>query len=157
MPYPYAYDEEAQRKEQQYQPPKLKTDRKMWKLMLFHCLTFGTYGIFFFIPFSFDLDRVAPKPDRTKTMNFLFAYILSLLTFSIVMIIWHYQIAKRIEEALEARQIEYDFKTSAFWLWYVLGSFFIVGPFIYFHKLCQAMNLLCASYNENPTPQTTKM
>lgn len=146
MAYRYSYDEE----EKKYQEPKLVTNRNMWKLMILNILTLGIYSIFFFIPFSFDLDKVDPKREREKTMNFFVAYILSLFTFSIVITIWHYHIAKRVEEALAFRKIDYDFSTGDFWKWYFFGSFIIVGPFIYFHKLCSAMNLLCRSYNENP-------
>ena len=146
MAYHYSYDD----KEKKYQPPKLVTNRNMWKLMILNILTLGIYSIFFFIPLSFDLDKVDPKREREKTMNFLVAYILSLFTFSIVITIWHYHIANRIEEALAFRKIDYDFSTKDFWKWYFFGSLIIVGPFIYFHKLCTAMNLLCQSYNENP-------
>jgi hypothetical protein len=41
----------------------------MWKLILLNVLTLGIYSIIFFIPFSFDLDKIAPKSDRSKTMN----------------------------------------------------------------------------------------
>ena len=147
MGYPYTYDYEA--KETEYKPQKLKTGRSMWKLMILNILTLGIYSIVFFIPFSFDLDKAAPKKDRSKTMNFLFAYVLSLFTFSIVLDVWHYQIAARIEEALEARNIEYEFGTADFWGWLFFGSLILVGPFIYYHKLCKAMNLLCESYNQS--------
>ncbi len=86
-------------------------------------------------------------------MSYALAYFLSMITFSIVMIIWHYQIASRIEQALSERGIAYDFGTSTFWGWYFFGTFILVGPFIYFHKLCTAMNLLCEDYNKNPAPQ----
>ena len=140
----YRYDDE----EQAYTPAKLKTNRNMWKLMILNILTLGIYSVLFFIPFSFDLDKVAPKRDRSKTMNFLIAFVLSLFTGSIPLIIWHYQIAARVEEALQQCNIDYDFSTSTFWGWYFWGSFILVGPFVYFHKLCKAMNLLCAHYNE---------
>lgn len=144
MPYPYNYDEE----EKQYTAPKLKTNRSVWKFILFNILTLGIYSIVFFIPFSHELDKVAPRRDGTKTMSFILAYILSLFTFSIVMLIWHYQIAARVEEALEQRNIPYEFGTGAFWGWYFFGSLIIVGPLVYLHKLCKAMNLLSADYNE---------
>ena len=145
MAYKYAYDNE----EKKYEEPKLKTDRSMWKLMILTILTLGLYLIIFFIPFAFDLDKVSPKDDRSKTMNFLWAWLLSLLTFSIVMDVWHYQIAVRIEEALEDRNIDYEFGTGDFWLWFIFGSFIFIGPFVYFHKVCRAMNLLCEDYNKN--------
>ena len=146
MAYPYSYGYE----EKEIKPPKLKTDRSMWKLMILNILTLGIYGIIFFIPFSFDLDKIAPKRDRSKTMNYLVAYILSIFTFSFVLLIWYYQITCRVEEALAKRNIDYEFTTGTFWGWYFLGSFILVGPFVYFHKLCKAMNLLCESYNEKP-------
>lgn len=150
MPYPYSYDYEAQQKEKSYQAPKMKTNRSMWKLMILNVLTLGVYSILFFIPFSFDLDKISPKSDRSKTANYLLAFILSLFTFSIVLTFWHYQIADRVEDALSKRSVPYDFGTSDFWIWYFFGSFFLVGPFVYFHKLCKAMNLLCGDYNERP-------
>ncbi len=146
MPYPYSYDDEARAKE--IKPARLKTDRSMWKLMLLSVLTLGIYTIIFFIPFSYDLDKVLPKSDRSKTMNYLFAYVLSLFTFTIVLTVWHYQIAQRIEEALGKRNIPYEFTAGSFWGWYFLGSFVLIGPFVYFHKLCKAMNLLCEDYNK---------
>lgn len=142
--YPY-YDDEKK-----YVAPKLQTNRSMWKLMILNIITLDIYSIFFFIPFSFDLDKIDPRRERGKTMNYLFAYILSMFSFSIVILAWHYQIASRIEEALKRRKINYDFSTSDFWSWYFFGSFILIGPFVYFHKLCTAMNLLCQSYNEKP-------
>ncbi len=147
MAYQYDYDNE----EKKYTPPKLKTNRSMLKLTILGILTLGFYSIFFYMPFSFDLDKVAPKRDGTKTMSFLFAYILSIFTFSIVIDIWHYHIAGRIEEALAARGIDYEFGPSDFWGWFIFGSLILVGPFVYTYKLCKAMNLLCAHYNENPS------
>ena len=147
MAYKYSYDEQ----EVKYTPPILKTNRSVLKLIVLSVLTLGLYSIFFFIPFSFDLDKVNPRRDGSKTFNYLWAFLLSLFTASIVLVFWHHEIATRVEEALYKRHIEYEFGTRSFWGWYFFGSFIIIGPFIYLHKLCQAMNLLCASYNANPT------
>lgn len=147
MAYTYPYDSEDRG---EYKQPKLQTNRSVWKLLLFGILTLGLYSIVFFIPFSFDLDKIAPKPDRSKTMNYLWAYILSMFTFSIVLTVWHYQISERIEEALAKRGVDYGFGTNDFWGWFIFGSLILVGPCIYYYKLCKAMNLLCEHYNENP-------
>ena len=147
MAYKYSYD----REENEYRPPKLGTNRSMWKLMILNVLTFGIYGVIFFIPFSFDIDKISPKDDHSKTFNYFFAYILAFFTFSLVLAFWHHQMAGRLEDAISKRNIEYNFSKSDFWLWYILGSFILIGPFVYFHKLCKAMNLLCEDYNEAPT------
>ncbi len=146
MPYPYSYDYE----EKKVEYPKLQTNRSMWKLMLLSIVTCGIYGIVFFIPFTFDLERVSPARGGKKPMNYVFAYLLSMFTFTLVLMVWHYQIAEKVEEALTRRNIDCDFGTSAFWGWYFFGSFILIGPFVYFHKLCKAMNLLCEDYNKNP-------
>ena len=144
MPYPYSYDDEVKN----YKVPKLTTNRNMWKFMILNILTLGIYSLFFFIPFSYELDKVSPPREKDKTFSFLAAYILSIFTFSIVMMAWHYHIAQRIEEALSERGVAVDFGTGDFWMWYVFGSFILVGPFIYTHKLCKAMNALCEDYNK---------
>ena len=143
--YPYDFEEEVK-----YEPPKFRTDRSMWKVMFFSFLTLGIYLIVFFSPLASELDEIHPKRDGTKTLDFLIIWILSIFTSGLVMTAWHYLIADRIDEALSKRKINYDFGTRDFWLWYVLGSLIVVGPFVYLHRLCTAMNLLCESYNENP-------
>lgn len=64
MPYKYAYDEST---EKTYQPPKMPTNRKMWKLVLLSIVTLGIYGIFFFVPFptiwtKFHPGATVPEP-----------------------------------------------------------------------------------------------
>lgn len=145
MAYKYPYDYEEKEKPR----AKLVTNRNMWKLMILNILTLGIYGVIFFIPFSFDLNKISPQ-GSSKQMHFLAAWGLSFFTLSIVMDIWHYQTAERVAEALEHRKIDFEFDTSDFWKWFIFGSFILVGPFIYFNKLCKAMNLLCEDYNENP-------
>lgn len=51
--------------------------------------------------------------------------------------------------ATAASQREYQPAATAatYWLWNILGSLIIVGPFIYTYKLLHAMNDLCADYN----------
>ena len=144
MAYKYPYDSE----EKEPARPKLSTNRSMWKFMILSLLTFGIYSFAFFIPMAFDLEKI--NPQGKKLMNYIWAYFLALLTMSIVIDIWHYQLASCVSEALEARNIDYGFGTEDFWKWFIFGSFILVGPFVYFHKLCKAMNLLCEHYNENP-------
>ena len=144
MPYPYSLDDEIK----QYKPTPLQTDRSVWKFIIFNILTLGIYSIFFYMPLSYDLDKAAPRDDRSKTMSYAFAFVLSLFTFNLVLTIWYYQIAVRLEEALDELDKECDFGVRDFWLWQIAGSFFVIGPFVYTFKLCKAMNLICADYNK---------
>lgn len=144
MAYEYSYD----RDDKPYTPTLLKTNRSVWKLLILNVLTLGIYSIFFFMPLSFDLDKAAPRRDGKRTMNYMLAWILSFFTLTLVIDIWMYMITARIEDALDERKLRYDFGTNHFWGWFILGALILVGPYIYFHKLCRAMNLLCESYNE---------
>ena len=144
MAYKYPYDNE----EKIIKPSKLQENRSMWKLMILSIFTLGIYSIIFFIPFSFDLDKIHPNKDHSKGLNYLWAFILAHFTGSIVLAVWHHMTASKVEEALIARHINYKFGTNEFWKFYILGSFIVVGPFIYYHKLCKAMNLLCEDYNK---------
>ena len=75
-------------------------------------------------------------------------FIFSWLTLGIVPLVWYHRISARIGRELARRGIQYDFGASDFWLWHVLGSLIIVGPFIYIHKFMHSMNLLNADYNQ---------
>lgn len=146
MAYKYAYDDE----EVKYKEPKLQTDRSSLKYWIFSILTLGVYSIITFIPFSYDLDKIAPKRDGTKTFNYALAHVCAWFTGSIALLLWLYHVTERVEEALEKRKIDYDFGTDDFWSWHIAASLILIGPFVFFHKLFKAMNLLCADYNERP-------
>lgn len=77
----------------------------------------------------------------------LLAFIINPITFGIASIVWYHRISDRIGDELRRRGISYNFGASDFWLWNVIGSLIIVGPFIYLHKLAKAMNLLAEDYN----------
>lgn len=128
--------------------PKLRTDRCWWKFLLLSLATLGFYEIFYFLYVTSDLEKVSLDRMRPKLMNYIFIFVLSYFTFSIISVIWHYHLAERIEVSLKERNIDYKFNTKTFWIWGFFGSFYIVGQYVYIHKLCTAMNLLCESYNE---------
>ncbi|HQG01090.1 MAG TPA: hypothetical protein PLK23_09060 [Clostridia bacterium] len=55
--------------------------------------------------------------------------------------------SNRVGWALAHRNIAYTFNANTYWLWGVLGSLIIVGPFIYLHRLSIAMNYICQDFN----------
>ena len=129
---------------------KLKTNRGLLKYILLSIITFGIYPLVLMSCISSDINIIASKYDGKKTMHFcLVAFIFSWLTFGIVPIVWYHKISARIGKELTRRGISYSFGAGSFWGWNVLGSFIVVGPFIYLHKLCKAMNLLSENYNIN--------
>lgn len=77
----------------------------------------------------------------------LMSFILTPITLGIYTLVWYHQLSNRIGAELKRRGIDFDFGAKDFWLWNILGSLIFVGPFIYVHKLCKAMNLLSEDFN----------
>ena len=79
----------------------------------------------------------------------LVLFLLGPITCSIYLFVWFHQMSERLGSEARARGFATDFGASTFWLWFVLGSLIIVGPWVYVHKLCAAMNAVANSYNAN--------
>lgn len=128
---------------------KLKTNRGLVKYILLSLITFGIYGLVVMSKISTEINVIASRYDGKKTMHYcLVVFIFSWLTCGIVPIVWIHKLSNRIGAELTRRGIDYKFSASTYWLWGVLGSLIVVGPFIYYHKFFKAMNQLCADYNE---------
>lgn len=129
---------------------QLKTNRGLLKFILLSLVTFGIYSIVAMSSVSTDINIIASKYDGKKTMHFcLLSFVFSWLTCGIGVFVWYHKLSNRIGNELKRRNIDYSFNASSFWLWTLLGSFIVIGPFIYCHKLFKAMNLIAEDYNIN--------
>lgn len=129
---------------------QLKTNRGLLKVILLSIVTLGIYNLVFLSSVSNDINVMASRYDGKKTMHFcLLAFIVGPITAGIGFFVWYHKMSNRIGSELDRRNIDYSFNSSTYWLWNVLGSFVVVGPFVYLYKLCTAMNLLCEDYNIN--------
>lgn len=143
--------------ENYYTPPvntapvgKLKTNRGLLKFILLGAITFGIYPIVVMSGISSDINTAASRYDGKKTMHYcLLMFIFSWLTCGIAPIVWSHRISARIGNELHRRGIGYSFGAETYWIWNVLGSLIVIGPFVYIHKLCKAMNLISENYNIN--------
>ncbi len=113
--YVYNYDKEQ---ETVAPPPRLKEDRSPVKFFLLNAITLGIYSIFFYMPFSFDINRLTPAQNK-KTMNYLFAYLISFVTGNIFLYIWFGMISGQIASELQRRQISCKFKMQTYAIWYL--------------------------------------
>ncbi len=127
---------------------QLKTDRGLVKFILLSLVTLGIYSIVYYSCISSDINIIASRYDGKKTMHFcLMSFILTPITLGIYTLVWYHQLSNRIGAELKRRGIDFDFGAKDFWLWNILGSLIFVGPYIYVHKLCKAMNLLSEDFN----------
>ncbi len=127
---------------------QLRTNREMLKTILLSFVTCGIYGIWFYSTVGEDINMVASRRDGKKTMHYcLLFFVISPITCGIGSLVWFHRISERIGEEARARGIATDFGATTYWLWAILGSLIIVGPFIYLHKLCKTMNAINADFN----------
>ena len=128
--------------------PMLKTNRGLAKYFFLSILTFGIYGLVVMSSISRNINVIATKHDGKKTHHYLLmSWVFTPLTLGISQLTWYTKISNRIGKDLDRREINYSFGAGSFWGWCILGSLIFVGPFIYFHKLFKAMNLLSKDYN----------
>ena len=88
--------------------------------------------------------RISPK---LSSVYFVAIPILAVVLLGIVPLVWAHRFSNRVGSELLRRNLPYQFDAGTFWLWNVLGSLIVVGPFVYTHKLLTAMNMLCTDYN----------
>lgn len=126
----------------------LVTNFTLVKFIFLGIITLGIYPIVIMSKISVYINIIAGRYDGKKTMHYcLVFFIFSWLTLGIVPLVWYHRLSARIGDELNRRNIAYDFGAKTFWLWCVLGSLIICGPFIYTHKLLTSMNMLADDYN----------
>jgi len=125
----------------------LKGGYSMLKMILLGMITFGIYPLIKFCNISTDINAIAGKYDGKQTMHFGLVILLSSITFGIATLVWAHKVSDRIGEECARRGVGEEFSAKTFWIWNVLGSFIVVGPFIYLNKLCNCMNALVDNYN----------
>ena len=129
---------------------QLKTNKGLLKTILLSLITFGIYAIVVMSSVSNDINIVASRYDGRKTMHYcLLIFLVFPITLGIAGLVWFHKISNRIGNEIKRRGIDYNFGASDYWLWNVLGSLIIVGPFIYYHKLFKAVNVMNKHYNVN--------
>ncbi len=128
---------------------QLPTGRGLAKMIFLGLITLGIYNIVILSRIAQEINITACRTDGKRTMSYFGASLLGPLTLFIYPIVWQHKLCNRIGEALQYRGINYKFSAATMWLWGVLGSLIIVGPFIYIHKFMKSMNLINGHYNIN--------
>lgn len=127
---------------------KLPANRDWALFIILGILTCGIYWIVELTMMGNELNVTASPRDGKHTMNYCLAtFVFGILTCGIFQLVWYHMFSERVGEEARLRGVDTKFGAATFWLWYILGSFIIVGPYIYMCKLCDAMNGINESYN----------
>ena len=126
----------------------LPTKRGLGKMIFLGLLTGGIYPAVIYSKIITELNIAASRYDGKRTITFFGMLMLAPLTLGIYTFVWFHNLCARIGDELQRRGIDYKFGSSQFWLWNILGSFILVGPFVFLHKLLKSMNLINEDFNE---------
>lgn len=127
---------------------QLTTSRGLLVWLVFSIITFGLYPLFALSNISSEVNLIASSRDGRNTLNgALMFLIIAPLTFGIAGLVWFNNICDRIGKELAARNVNYAIGAGTFWGWGFFGVLIVIGPLVFIHKLCKAMNHLNASYN----------
>jgi hypothetical protein len=95
-----------------------------------------------------ELNIAASRYDGQRTMPYFAMFFLAGVTFGIYPIVWMHTFSDRIGAEVRRRGYDYKFGASDYWLWGVLGSLILVGPYVHMHKMLSAMNLINEDFNQ---------
>ncbi|EEH66920.1 MAG: DUF4234 domain-containing protein [Actinomyces urogenitalis] len=124
------------------------TSRSLIGYLIASFFTFGLYSLYRWSEISSTINAIASRYDGRKTMHYLLlALIVAPLTLGIGYFVWSHNICGRIGAEAARRGRPGMLSSADFWLWMVLGSLIIVGPFVYCYRVFQAMNFISESYN----------
>lgn len=143
---PYGAPAQSRRRAPMIQLP---TERGLAKMFFLGILTLGIYPLVIWCRIVTELNIAASRYDGERTNSYLGMCALGPVTLMIYPFVWSHGLCRRIGTELKRRGIGYEFGPKAFWLWNILGSLILVGPFIFIHKLMKAMNMLNKDFNVN--------
>ncbi len=126
---------------------ELPTRRGLGKMIFLGILTLGIYPTVIWSRIVTELNIAASRYDGKRTMPYFAMLMLTPLTLGIYAFVWMHKLCRRIGDELDRRDLGYSFGPSTFWLWNILGSLILVGPFIFTHKLMKAMNKINEDFN----------
>ena len=150
VPQPRPVQPEPVRMTGRYLPRlKLPTGRGLGKMFFLGILTLLIYPTVIWSRIVTELNITASRYDGERSMPYFGMVILTPLTLGIYAFVWMHKFCRRIGEELNRRNIDYAFGPKDFWLWGVLGTLILAGPFVFTHKLMKSMNLINADFNVN--------
>lgn len=126
---------------------KLPVRRGLAKMVFLGILTLGIYPTVIWSRIVTELNIAASWADGKRTMPYFAMTMLTPLTLGIFAFVWMHKFCNRVGAELDRRDIDYRFGARDFWLWNILGSLILVGPFVFVHKLMRSMNEINTHFN----------
>jgi hypothetical protein len=115
-------------------------------LIILTIITLGIYGLYWTHKMAKDVNTMC-KGDGKETGGLLKYLLLGFVTFGIYNLVWLYMLADRLQDNAPRYGLAFKESGGTVLLWFVLGWFIIVGPFIALHIIIKNTNALADKYN----------
>ena len=122
--------------------------RGIVSLILLSIITFGIYGLYWIYSLAKDVNVICAG-DGKKTSGLIKYLLLGIITFGIYDLVWIYMLGDRLQDNGPKYNLTIKESGGTILLWYILGSFIIVGPFIALYIIIKNTNALADEYNRN--------
>jgi hypothetical protein len=121
--------------------------RGLAKLIILSIITLGFYMLYWIHKLAKDVNVIC-EGDGKKTGGLLKWLLLGIITLSIYNLVWLYKVGDRLQDNGPKYNLTIKEGGSIILLWYILGSFVIVGPFIAAYIIIKNTNALADEYNK---------
>ncbi|GHV20015.1 hypothetical protein FACS189494_02920 [Spirochaetia bacterium] len=115
--------------------------------ILLSIVTFGIYTLYWIHKLAEDVNSIC-EGDGKKTGGVLKYLLLGIITLGIYDLMWLYMLGDRLQDNAPKYGLTFKESGGGVLLWYVLGAFIIVGPFIAMHIIIKNTNALADEFNK---------
>jgi hypothetical protein len=114
--------------------------------VLLSIITLGIYGLYWIYSLAKDVNILCDG-DGNRTGGLLKYFFLGIITLGIYDWVWLYMLGDRLQDNAPRYNLRFKESGGTVLLWYILGSFIIVGPFIALHIIIKNTNALADEFN----------
>ena len=122
-------------------------NRSLVSLILLSIVTLGFYSLYWIHCLAKDVNLIC-EGDGKKTAGLAKYILLGIVTFGIYSVIWVYMLGDRLQDNAQKYNITIKETGSTILLWYLLGAFIVVGPYVAMYIIIKNTNALAAEYNK---------
>jgi hypothetical protein len=124
--------------------------RRLAGFVILSIITFGIYGLYWIYCLARDVNILC-EGDGRRTSGLLKYMLLGIITLGIYDFAWLYMLTERLQDNAPRYGLTFKESGALVLLWYIPGSFIIVGPFIAWHIIIKNTNALADEYNRGPS------
>jgi hypothetical protein len=120
--------------------------RGLASFILLSIITLGIYCLYRYYVLARDVNIMC-KGDGKKTGGLAAQIFFGIITFGIYDLVWLYMLGDRLQDNAPRYNLTFKESGGTVLLWYLLGSFFIIGPFIALYIIFKNVNALADQFN----------